>query len=671
MIFLLLLLSSSLVACQSIGETIGFQIHSYDDVAEWPSVFAKGAAHLKIDPQYRGHAFCRNQTRDRSHDKRGCFVLNHDDAGGRNDYNTGDDVVAFFNDSRNAPLLASPVLVQFALCFKYIESKPLCDNADWLGLADDWIAALLGVIRAQRLNLELVLDGSASPDAHRKCLWNRWRPLNVTWTLPGDPPGAFFDNNATEAHDRYQILNVPAYEGPLSTQAWRLAALAGFGKFAQQTRYDFQVWEPSNASDIASVLSVYTSTKILHRNMRMAINIDPVQFQLAAAPVSGTATAAVVAAMPTATDSRVSLAAIDHRLVMFRVSAAPPGVQFVVLDDTKTPYNFASPSAATTLPLAIGELRGVGCVGGYCWLADNQSFAIVAPLSAQPMVASGALPSPAAVSASTAFESPRGGVVVRARSDASCALALQLFDLAQGTFKVAFDLCLYSKFAAGFTAASLAVAATFDDASARSLTALVALGDTDTVIRYTTVTIDYQQSTGAWAVDAASLGALAPAGVGSTPSVAIARSPATNQTVAILVHNDAYAWNCEAYNKRPTPALCQSTPVSTPGVSAYTYGLLSSFAARSLAQAPLTPCDAELLHGSHGQSALAPTVAVLPTAAGVTLPRYPCGPICTDVSLRIAVAAVGGSPAPPQCGTDAHTPSGAALLRVWAPPTLQ
>jgi hypothetical protein len=537
----------SLSDSQSIGETIGFQIHSYDDVAEWPSVFAKGAAHLKIDPQFRTHAFCRNQTRDRTQDKRGCFVLNHDDAGGRNDYNTGDDVVAFFNDSSNAPILASSVLVQFALCFKYVESKPLCDNADWLGLADTWLTALLNVIKTRGLNLELVLDGSASPDAHRKCLWNRWRPLNVTWTLPGDPPGAFFDNNVTEAHDRYQILNVPAYEGPVTTQAWRLAALAGFGKFAQQTQYDFQVWEPSNASNIASVLSIYTSTKILHRNMRMAINIDPVQFQLAAAPVSGTATASVVAAMPTATDSRVSLAAIDHRLVMFRVSASPPSVAMLVLDDTKTPYQFATPAAATTLPLAIGELRGVGCVGGYCWLADNQSFAIVAPLSAQPVVASGALPSPAAVSSSSAFESPKGSaVVVRARSDASCALALQLFDFGQATFNVVFDLCVYPKFAAGFTAASLAVAATFDDLSALSLTALVAIGDTNTVIRYTTVKIGYQQSASAWVVDGSSLGALSPAGVGSTPSVAIAYSRATNQTIAILVHNDAYAWNCEA-----------------------------------------------------------------------------------------------------------------------------
>lgn len=670
--FVFFLVSAASNSLLQMGETIGYQIHSYDDINEWPAAFAKGAAHLKIDPQYRTKSFCHNQTHDIAHDPRGCFVLNHDRAGGRTDYNTADDVVAFLNDTANAPLLSSAVQVQFALCFKYEESTALCDNDDWLGLADDWIAAMLGVIKARQLNVELILDGSASPTAHRRCLWNRWRPLNVTWTLPGDPPNAFFDNNATEAHDRYQVLNVPAYEGPLSTQAWQVVAFAGFGKFPQ-SRYDFQVWEPSDASNIASVLAIYIKTKILHRNMRMAINIDPVQFQLAAAPVSGTATSAVVSSMPPTNSTRVWLAALDTRLVMFRLAAAPPTVQMLLLDDTATPYEFASPGASTALPLMLGELTGAGCVGGNCWLADNQTYAIVSPLGTNALVASGALPSPAAVSASSAFASPKGSaVVVRARSDATCALALQLFDLgvAASSLNVIFDICVYSTFAGGFTAASLAVAATFDVAAAPSITALVALGDTNKVIRYTTVHV-VAQSNGRWAIDPMSLGSLAPAGVGSSPSVAIAFSRATNETIGVMVHNDAYAWNCEAYNKRPTPALCQSTPQSTPGVSAYTYGLLSSFASRSLANAPLSPCDAELLHGSHGQSALAPTVVVLPTPSGATLPRYPCGPICTDQSLRIAVAAVGGAPAPPQCGVDASTPAGAALLRVWAPTTLQ
>jgi hypothetical protein len=92
---------------QSMGETIGYQIHSYDDVAEWPSAFAKGAAHLKIDPQYRTKPFCRNQTHDIAHDPRGCFVLNHDRAGGRTDYNTAMMLLRFSTIRANAPILST------------------------------------------------------------------------------------------------------------------------------------------------------------------------------------------------------------------------------------------------------------------------------------------------------------------------------------------------------------------------------------------------------------------------------------------------------------------------------------------------------------------------------------------------------------------------------------
>jgi hypothetical protein len=125
------------------------------------------------------------------------------------------------------------------------------------------------------------------------------------------------------------------------------------------------------------------------------------------------------------------------------------------------------------------------------------------------------------------------------------------------------------------------------------------------------------------------------------------------------------------YNKRPAPALCQSTPQSTAGVASYAYGRWSTFEARTLSGAALSPCDAELLHGSFGQSLLPPTVALLPTdPKRKALPTHPCGPICVDPSLRVAVGAVGGAAAPPNCGADSTGASGDALLKAWAPPIL-
>jgi hypothetical protein len=60
------------------SNTISYQIHSWNDLNEWPQILKKRATHFKIDPHYADYAFCMSQKRLSPADPRGCFVLNHD-----------------------------------------------------------------------------------------------------------------------------------------------------------------------------------------------------------------------------------------------------------------------------------------------------------------------------------------------------------------------------------------------------------------------------------------------------------------------------------------------------------------------------------------------------------------------------------------------------------------
>jgi hypothetical protein len=276
----------------ALRESISFQVHSYDDMREWRSAFGKGMRNFKIDPNFKDATFCATQTQVNRTDPRGCILLNHDDpVVTRTTYNSSVDVVRFLNDSAHADLFATSRRVEIALCFKRSSPLHVCNDTNWLSFVDDWIADMLQVISTRRLNVELILDGGASPDYRTApCLVNRWRPLVSTWIFPpGDPIEALFNNSASRGYDRYQVLNPPALPLPQWLQPFFALAAVHYGKFVNST-YSFQVWEPSDWILIEEVLGIYVDTGILHKpSMRMAINIDPIQYQLYAASTTLTA----------------------------------------------------------------------------------------------------------------------------------------------------------------------------------------------------------------------------------------------------------------------------------------------------------------------------------------------------------------------------------------------
>ena len=66
-------------ATTPLGESVGWQEHSKNDLRAWPQLLRKGGRNFKIDPNFLPLRMCRSQQRvRRKADPRGCLVLNHD-----------------------------------------------------------------------------------------------------------------------------------------------------------------------------------------------------------------------------------------------------------------------------------------------------------------------------------------------------------------------------------------------------------------------------------------------------------------------------------------------------------------------------------------------------------------------------------------------------------------
>lgn len=95
-------------AAVPIGDTIGYQLHSYDDLRELPVILLKGLTSWKIDPQYAPASFCASQPRANHSDARGCFMLNHDLITTSNWYFDLDDVLTAVTSADLLPYFTRP-----------------------------------------------------------------------------------------------------------------------------------------------------------------------------------------------------------------------------------------------------------------------------------------------------------------------------------------------------------------------------------------------------------------------------------------------------------------------------------------------------------------------------------------------------------------------------------
>jgi hypothetical protein len=304
------------------GDSISFQIHSYNDLFLWPQALRKGSViWAKVDPAWVPPEGCATQHGvANASDPRGCFLLSHDNPlPSERQYNTTEDLVRLVQQPELRPFFADPEPSRkrhIALCFKNAPGR--CDNtteaANWRSLVTDTLAAFDGAIRQQGLNLEIVLDGDASPNL--PCLVPLWRPHNSTYISLQDPAGAFESNNATNGYDRYQIVNEP-------TVLFDLAADLKFGKFAQQEVYNYLIWEPSDQPEIEHYADSYLKVGQPHvpAGFRYAINIDSAQWRVYAASRTGTAWSDLVVPLPNV--SRPLSVAVPRNVVLLQEGSMP------------------------------------------------------------------------------------------------------------------------------------------------------------------------------------------------------------------------------------------------------------------------------------------------------------------------------------------------------------
>lgn len=132
---------------------INYQVHSQNDLRNWPQTLAKGARWLKIDPHFMPPAFCQYQPRYNIYPE-GCFPLTHDTPTPlRDDYNTTDDLLRMIADPALRRFFGKEQAdepVYIALCFKYEQYKvgTPCDGSDF---ATNWTKGVDRSGRCSRL----------------------------------------------------------------------------------------------------------------------------------------------------------------------------------------------------------------------------------------------------------------------------------------------------------------------------------------------------------------------------------------------------------------------------------------------------------------------------------------------------------------------------------------
>ena len=164
---------------RTVSSNVNYQLHSINDLREWPQFLLKGASRFKIDPHYASPSLCRHN--GEASDPRGCLLLNHDIPIAQEPYNSTNDLLSLLST------IETPLTI--ALCFK--SAPDYCQNTtafnDWVSLVDDFHAAA-----SQYTHMEFLLDGDAKP---MNCLKGKWTPWNSVWIVNSSPEEALYSNS--------------------------------------------------------------------------------------------------------------------------------------------------------------------------------------------------------------------------------------------------------------------------------------------------------------------------------------------------------------------------------------------------------------------------------------------------------------------------------------------
>jgi hypothetical protein len=285
LIHLSLFLAYTSLVCSASLPFLSYQIHSYDDLREWPAILTKGSSWIKIDLHYMDKTFCQTKSSATSRvntqtSELGCILLNHDNPSLQRavGYNTSDDVLAFIGDANNAKFFSNPDRrIYIALCGKFDGPGATCGNSahavGYLQLMELFYQQAIKLIKAQQFNVEFILDGAlAYSSDDSACLIKRYLPWNMTYIYPS-PKDAFLSNNSSLGYNRLAINNPDDI-------TFYFVEIMKYGKFLNENTYPFLVWEDSDQPSLAALVKSYLGGAQHLAGLRFAINIDPVQLQL-------------------------------------------------------------------------------------------------------------------------------------------------------------------------------------------------------------------------------------------------------------------------------------------------------------------------------------------------------------------------------------------------------
>eukprot|EP01114_Cavostelium_apophysatum_P021921 TRINITY_DN7782_c0_g1_i1.p1 TRINITY_DN7782_c0_g1~~TRINITY_DN7782_c0_g1_i1.p1 ORF type:complete len:298 (+),score=35.48 TRINITY_DN7782_c0_g1_i1:83-976(+) len=269
-VLLTLALSDGLQVLQS--DTISFQLHSFNDLREWPQLLTKGGAFFKIDGHYRPYSFCKTLPRriyqQQLNDSRGCLLMNHDpplESGVT--YFSHLDLYGFVADEDSRRWFNSSARI-----FLYLhgiadnDAYPRINTFYVQQLLSEWALTMEMIVRQLNLNAEVIVEPGVLNG-----------PAAIYYPSESDitnKSSCLYSNDG--ACQFQQILNGQANPIPFENIALWIDALCPvqFGKFLE-TKYPWVYWEPTDQFSIFEVLDSYLQCGLMHQpGLQIAINID-------------------------------------------------------------------------------------------------------------------------------------------------------------------------------------------------------------------------------------------------------------------------------------------------------------------------------------------------------------------------------------------------------------
>ena len=453
-------------------------------------------------------------------------------------------------------------------------------------------------------------------------------------------------------------MNIPTYNGPSLAQLFDWAAHLGFGKFGRQNEHPLQVWEPSKRKNVDEILQILTKNPPLSNpTFRMAINIDPVQYQLFAAQYSKSAFSGIIS-NDNLSDSKVVHASVKPRSFvastdsgcLLLVSNASQIVEFC---DNNT-WSFGEMRRGTEVVLFSKAITSFSCDSSSCLASDQHGSGQMFDIASLRLMKSIRPIQPAGIQASASALLDNGSLIW-AMSTLNCSLSIAIDRQSPQCAIQSLNKTIHS----------LAVVAKVQQVSQQQLTAFVVFETDSAVLRAVVISFHRDQQQMRWILSAVK-GGSGILTVGRRPSLSLR---ADN---VLLINGDGFCANVEKRNKDATRKLCDNVPRSIAGVAQYAYGSFDAFVQRAATSTSLSVCDDSIALGAYGQSSALPSGTLAPVSTQFAPPlHFPCGfgaSSCVNKNLRIATVGGGGASVD-ECGSDGFGFVSNVTLNVWfAPP---